>query len=104
MCGSDEHFANKCRVLKKKNKMCQCPTSYFAPHRKIKCFLNKVLDSNGYDTITEISNDMNLKNDIGFDSFMLAELTVEIEEVYNVDIFKDTLVFTIGDIKNKLNG
>ena len=25
--------------------MCQCPTSYFAPHRKIKCFLNKVLDS-----------------------------------------------------------
>ena len=66
--------------------------------------INKVLDSNGYDTITEISNDMNLKNDIGFDSFMLAELTVEIEEVYNVDIFKDTLVFTIGDIKNKLNG
>ena len=44
MCGSDEHFANKCRVLKKKNKMCQCPTSYFAPHRKIKCFL-KVLES-----------------------------------------------------------
>jgi len=45
MCGSDQHFANKCRILKKKNKMCQCPTSYFAPHRKIKCFLNKVLDS-----------------------------------------------------------
>lgn len=44
MCGSDEHFANKCRVLKKKNKMCECPTSYFAPHRKIKCFL-KVLES-----------------------------------------------------------
>jgi acyl carrier protein len=66
--------------------------------------INKVLDSNGYNTITEILDDMNLKNDIGFDSFMLAELTVEIEEVYNVDIFKDTLVFTIGDIKNKLNG
>jgi acyl carrier protein len=66
--------------------------------------INKVLDGNGYDTITEISDDMNLKNDIGFDSFMLAELTVEIEEVYNIDIFKDSLVFTIGDIKNKLNG
>jgi acyl carrier protein len=66
--------------------------------------INKVLDGNGYNTITQISDDMNLKNDIGFDSFMLAELTVEIEEVYNVDIFKDTLVFTIGDIKNKLNG
>jgi acyl carrier protein len=66
--------------------------------------INKVLDSNGYDTITKISDDMNLKNDIGFDSFMLAELTVEIEEVYNIDIFKDSLVFTIGDIKDKLNG
>ena len=66
--------------------------------------INKVLDGNGYNTITEISDDMNLKNDIGFDSFMLAELTVEIEEAYNIDIFKDSLVFTIGDIKNKLNG
>lgn len=66
--------------------------------------INKVLDGNGYSTITQISDDMNLKNDIGFDSFMLAELTVEIEEVYNIDIFKDSLVFTIGDIKNKLNG
>ena len=66
--------------------------------------INKVLDSNGCDTMIGISDDMNLKNDIGFDSFMLAELTVEIEEVYNIDIFKDTLVFTVGDIKKKLNG
>jgi acyl carrier protein len=66
--------------------------------------INKVLDSNGCDTMISISDDMNLKNDIGFDSFMLAELTVEIEEVYNIDIFKDTLVFTVGDIKKKLNG
>jgi acyl carrier protein len=66
--------------------------------------INKVLGSNGCDTMVDISDDMNLKNDIGFDSFMLAELTVEIEEVYNIDIFKDTLVFTVGDIKKKLNG
>jgi len=66
--------------------------------------INKVLESNGHSTITELNDDMNLKNDIGYDSFMLAELTVEIEEVYNVDIFKESLVFTIGDIKKKLNG
>lgn len=65
--------------------------------------INKVLDNNGCDTINVLLDDMNLKNDVGFDSFMLAELTVEIEEVYNIDIFKDSLVFTIGDIKNKLN-
>jgi acyl carrier protein len=66
--------------------------------------INKVLESNGYQTISELNDDMNLKNDIGYDSFMLAELTVEIEEVYNVDIFKESLVFTVGDIKKKLNG
>jgi acyl carrier protein len=65
--------------------------------------INKVLESNGYSKVSEITDDMNLKNDIGYDSFMLAELTVEIEEVYNIDIFKDSLVFTIGDIKKKLN-
>jgi acyl carrier protein len=66
--------------------------------------INKVLESNGHQTISELNDDMNLTNDIGYDSFMLAELTVEIEEVYNVDIFKESLVFTIGDIKKKLNG
>ncbi len=65
--------------------------------------INKVLDSNGYTPIESMQDDMDLKNDIGFDSFMLAELTVEIEEVYNIDIFKDSLVFTVGDIKRKLN-
>jgi acyl carrier protein len=65
--------------------------------------LNKVLENNGYSKVLEITDDMDLKNDIGYDSFMLAELTVEIEEVYNIDIFKDSLVFTIGDIKKKLN-
>jgi acyl carrier protein len=65
--------------------------------------VNKVLENNGYSKVLEITDDMDLKNDIGYDSFMLAELTVEIEEVYNIDIFKDSLVFTIGDIKKKLN-
>jgi acyl carrier protein len=65
--------------------------------------VNKVLENNGYSKVLEITDNMNLKNDIGYDSFMLAELTVEIEEVYNIDIFKDSLVFTIGDIKKKLN-
>lgn len=66
--------------------------------------INKVLENNGYQTISDINDDMNLKNDIGFDSFMLAELTVEIEEIYNIDIFKESIVFTVGDIKRKLNG
>ena len=66
--------------------------------------INRVLDSNDKDVIDNISDSINLKNDLGFDSFMLAELTVEIEEETGIDIFKDEMVFTISDILKKLNG
>jgi acyl carrier protein len=55
------------------------------------------------DIVDNISDSINLKNDLGFDSFMLAELTVEIEEETGIDIFKDGMVFTISDILKKLN-
>jgi acyl carrier protein len=54
--------------------------------------------------LVHVTDSMNLKDDLGFDSFMLAELTVEIEEETGVDIFKDGMVFTIEDILKKLNG
>jgi acyl carrier protein len=66
--------------------------------------INRVLDSNDKDVIDNISDSINLKNDLGFDSFMLAELTVEIEEETGIDIFKDGMIFTISDILKKLNG
>ena len=66
--------------------------------------INRVLDSNEMNTIDKIDSNMNLKNDMGFDSFMLAELTVEIEEETGIDIFADGVVNTIGDITKKLNG
>lgn len=66
--------------------------------------INRVLDSNDMDTFDSILDSMNLKNDLGFDSFMLAELTVEIEEETGIDIFADSIVYTIGDIRKKLNG
>ena len=66
--------------------------------------INKVLDSNGFVQIESINDSMNLKNDLAFDSFMLAELTVEIEEEVGIDIFADGVVNTIGDIRKKLNG
>ena len=66
--------------------------------------INRVLDSNDMDVVDNISDSINLKNDLGFDSFMLAELTVEIEEETGIDIFKDGMIFTISDILKKLNG
>ena len=45
---------------------------------------------------------MHLRNDIGFDSLDFAELTVRIEAEYNIDIFEDGIVNTVGEIVKKL--
>lgn len=44
----------------------------------------------------------NLRNDLGLTSFDLAELTVRIEDEFDIDIFEDGLVNTIGEIYSKL--
>ena len=69
---------------------------------KILEILNIVLDNQKMEKITYISPDTNLRTDIGFDSLDLAELTVRIESEYGVDIFEDGVVFTVGEIYEKL--
>ena len=52
ICGKDEHFANECKkhsVKKTKvpvenvNDKCDCPTSFFSSHRRVKCLLNNII-------------------------------------------------------------
>lgn len=45
-----------------------------------------------------------LREDIGFDSLDLAELTVRIEEAFGVDIFAAGVVRTAGEIEARLPG
>jgi acyl carrier protein len=66
--------------------------------------INGILKENDLDTFDKFEDSHHLKNDLGLDSFNLAELTVLIEDEYDIDIFEGDLVFTIGDIKQKLNG
>jgi len=66
--------------------------------------INKILESNDLKPIDILDSSLNLRDDLGFDSLMLAELTVEIEDEFNIDIFEDGIVFTISDILKKLNG
>lgn len=40
--------------------------------------------------------------DFDFTSFDLAELTVRIEDEFDVDIFEDGLITTVGEIYSKL--
>lgn len=50
----------------------------------------------------EINSDTKLREDLGLSSFDLAELTVKIEDEFDIDIFEDGLVSTIGEIFAKL--
>jgi len=52
---------------------------------------------------SKITPESNLRTDLEFDSLQLAQLTVEIEDEFDVDVFEDSIVETIGDILKKLN-
>jgi len=64
--------------------------------------MNTVLDNRTKEKLTSITREMHLRNDIGFDSLDLAELTVRIEAEYDIDIFEDGIVNTVGEILKKL--
>jgi len=65
--------------------------------------INEVLEDNNT-SILELTPDMDLRDDIGLDSLNLAYLTVLIESEYGVDVFKDGIVKTIGDILEQIDG
>ena len=50
-----------------------------------------------------ISPETNLREDLGLDSLALAELAVRIEEQYDIDVFEDGIVHTVGEIIRKLS-
>lgn len=71
--------------------------------KKLLEIINTVLENRGKLQINSIFESSNLRNDCGLDSLDLAELTVRIEAEYDVDIFEDGVVSTIGEILEKIN-
>jgi len=65
--------------------------------------INTVLDNRNKLIITEISKSSTLRDDCGMDSLDLADLTVRIEAEYDVDIFENGVVETVGDILKKID-
>ena len=63
--------------------------------------INEIRSLKGAEKIDRLSPEMNLRDDPGLSSFDLAELTVKIEDEYDIDIFEDGLVNTIGEILSK---
>ena len=64
--------------------------------------INKVLENNSQKKIESIDAKTNLRDDIGLDSLDLAELTVLIEAEFDIDIFEDGIINTIGEIFQRL--
>ena len=64
--------------------------------------LNIVRSHKGLSPLAVVRPEMRLREDIGFASLDLAELTVRIEEKFDVDVFADGLVFTVGEVQAKL--
>ena len=52
--------------------------------------------------IESIDSKTNLRDDIGLDSLDLAELTVLIEAEFDIDIFENGIIITVGEILEKL--
>lgn len=70
--------------------------------KKLLEIINTVLANRGKSTVTSINEASSLRDDLGLDSLDLAELTVRIEAEYDVDIFEDGVVTTIGEILSKI--
>jgi acyl carrier protein len=64
--------------------------------------VNSIRDNKGLEKLSVINETDRLREDYGFTSFDLAELTVKVEDETDIDIFEDGLVNTVGEILAKL--
>ncbi|MCT4591244.1 MAG: phosphopantetheine-binding protein [Carboxylicivirga sp.] len=69
---------------------------------KVLEIMNTVLENRAKEKIETLTPELHLRNDIGFDSLDLAELTVRIEAEYDIDIFEDGIVNTVSEVLDKL--
>ena len=70
--------------------------------KKLLEIINEIRAAKNIAPVDSISKETKLREDLNFTSFDLAELTVKIEDEYDIDIFEDGLVSTVGEIFEKL--
>ena len=70
--------------------------------QKVLSIINEIRKAKNLAILEKLNAEDNLHNNLEFTSFDLAELTVKIEDEFDVDIFEDGLVNTIGEIYAKL--
>ena len=70
--------------------------------KQIITIINTVLVNNGKSPVESIPLDADLRAQLGFDSFDLAELTVRIQAQFDVDVFEGSGVATLRQILQKI--
>lgn len=65
--------------------------------------VNSIRENKELKKLSDIKETDRLREDYEFTSFDLAELTVKIEDEFDIDIFEDGLISTIGEIYAKLS-
>lgn len=71
--------------------------------KDVKKIIREILAENSLAYDIEITKDSQLRN-LGLSSFDLATLTVKIEDEFDVDVFEEGLVSTVGEIVCILEG
>lgn len=69
---------------------------------KLLDIINEIKEAKGENLLTSLDKDMKLRDDLELDSFDLALLTAKIEDEFDVDVFEDGLIETVGEILIKL--
>ena len=77
-------------------------TQSIIKEKVIEIILNIQKENDIENSVNEINDSTSLTNDLGLDSFNLAQLTVEIESEFGVDIFENGVISNVGDILNLL--
>ena len=65
--------------------------------------INDIRASKNMEAVVTLNQGDKLRDDLSLTSFDLAELTVRIEDEFDIDIFEDGLVNTVGEIYAKLS-
>lgn len=69
---------------------------------KVLAIINEIRATKELSAVSSLNVNDNLRNDLDLTSFDFAELTVRIEDEFDIDIFKDGLVNTVGEVLAKL--
>ena len=70
---------------------------------KVLKIINAIRAGKNLPLLTSLNSSDNLRDDLELTSFDLAELTVRIEDEFDIDIFEDGLINTVGEIFEKLS-